>query len=122
MSDLRPKSIKIMIGEKEFGIRFTVKAVDEIQDHFDVEITELATILKSRNLYKNASFILVTLVNADIDCLNDDGEKRPHIDEAYISIHLTAAQCRDSIKKIFQAFVDASPESDGEEPPPTKSE
>lgn len=123
MSDLRPKSVEIVIGGKKYGLYFSIQATEEIQDHFDISITDLADVLRDqRKLYKNTAFILITLINADIDCLNDDGEKRPHVDEAHIYKYLTAAQCRESIKKIFQAFVDAAPKREGDEPDPKMSE
>lgn len=122
MSDLRPKSTKITLGGEEYGLLFSIKAVDEIQDHFDMPILDLATVLSEpRKMYKNAAHILAVLINANIDCLNDDGEKRPYTDEAYITKHFTTGEFRNATKKIFQAFIASAPEP-GEDSDPQKGE
>jgi hypothetical protein len=38
MSDLKPKGTKIQLGNQQYGMRFTLNAIDDIQEHFDVPI------------------------------------------------------------------------------------
>lgn len=118
MSDLRPESKKITLGGAEYGLLFSMKAVDAIQVHFDRPVTDLIELLSDpRLMYGNATYILTVLINANIDRLNEDGEKRPHIDEDYISRHLTTGLFRSARNMIFMAFADTAPESDGDSNP-----
>jgi hypothetical protein len=120
MSDLRPQPTKVTLGGKEYSLLFSMKAVVEIQDHFDSPITDLIDLLSDeRNMYKNVTHVLTVLINANIARLNDneDGEKRPYIDEDYIYRHLTTGVFKDVRNTIFLAFADTAPESDSDADP-----
>jgi hypothetical protein len=115
MSDLRPQPTAVTLGGKDYGLFFSMKAVDEIQDHFDRPITDLIDLLSdARNMYKNVTHVLTVLINANIDRLNEDGEKRPYIEEDYIYRHLTTGAFKDTRNAVFLAFSDALPERDGD--------
>ena len=63
MSDLNPKPEKITINGVEYGIYFPLRAVDTIQDKFDIGINQMIPMfndLRKRN--KLLAFVLETLI------------------------------------------------------------
>ncbi len=113
MSDLKPKGMKIKLGNNEYGMRFTLNAIDEIQDHFDIPVSQLGNLFSDeRNQIKNIRYLLTILINEDIDCLNDDrDEKISHIEERYIGRHIDSTNMKSTIQSIYAAFTDSTPES-----------
>jgi len=130
MSDLIPKATKIILGKQERGLRFTLKAINDIQDYFDKSILDIGQIMtEDRKQFNNVAYILSILINEDIDALNEDGEKRPHIDDKYVIKHLLLGDYKTATKKIFAAAKDTQIQTDNDEPAlegddndPTKSE
>lgn len=119
MSDLRPTGEKIKLGANEYGMRFTLNAIDEIQEHYNIPISQMADLFTDeRNQIKNLRYLLTVLINEDIDCINDDtGSKTPHIDEKYVGRHIDAKNLSGMMSSIFKAFSGGTPVSDGEEIP-----
>jgi hypothetical protein len=118
MSDLRPKGVKIRLGSKEYGMRFTLNAIDEIQEHFDIPVSQLAELFQDgRTQIKNLRYLLTVLINEDIDCVNDEtGAKQPHVEEAYVGRHLDLSNMTELMSAIFKAFNTGAPEpEDGDE-------
>lgn len=118
MSGLRPKAIAINLGGEEYGLLFSMQAVEEIQEHFDRPVTDLLEILSDpMKMYGSGAYILSVLINANISRLNEDGENRPFIDEKYVGRHLTTGVFGTARNMIFKAFADTSPESKGDSNP-----
>lgn len=123
MSDLKPTGMKITLNKKEYGLRFTLNAIDDIQDHFDIPIQDLDQLLNDeKNAIKNIKYLLMLLINEDIDCRNDDlaekGEKRnlEHLDERYIGRYINAANMNEMSTIIYQSFTDGMPEAEDDDP------
>lgn len=118
MSDLKPKGTKIKLGKNEYGMRFTINAIDDIQDKFDITIEDLTKLFKdSKKRFKNLKYLLSLLINEDIDCFKDEtGEEIPHVDERYVGRHIDSNNMKDIMETILMTFTNGTPESDEEAP------
>ena len=57
MSDLKPKGIKITLNGKEYGLRFTLNAIDDIHYHFNLPISNLGDLFQDdKNKIRNLRF------------------------------------------------------------------
>jgi hypothetical protein len=120
MSALKPKGEKIKLGNNEYGLRFTLNAIDDIQDRFNIGILELDKLFADeRNRIKNLRYLLTVLINEDIDCENDEtGEKRPHVDERYVGRQIHAGNMVATMQSVYRAFIAHSTDPDIESPDP----
>ena len=122
MSDLQPKPYQIKLGGQEFGLLFSLNAIDEIQEHFDISISKLGELLKDeRSLFKNLRYILMVLINEAIDDENDEftsteKERRLYVDEKWVGRKITANNFKQLTTDIILAFSEGSPKSDEENP------
>jgi hypothetical protein len=118
MSDLKPKGTKIKLGKNEYGMRFTINAIDDIQDKFDITIEDLTKLFKdSKTRFKNLKYLLALLINEDIDCVKDEtGEEMAHVDERYVGRHIDSNNMKDTMETILRAFTNGIPEGDDEAP------
>lgn len=118
MRDLKPQGTKIKLGNNEYGLRFTLNAIDDIQEHFDVAIANLTNILKDeKSQIRNIRYLLTVLINEDIDCQNDEnGGKIEHVNERYVGRHIDTSNISGIIGLIMKSFSDGIPESDDESP------
>lgn len=122
MSDLKPKGRKIKLGGHEYGLRFTLNAIDDIQDHFDIPIQQLTELLKDeKSRVKNLRYLLTVLINEDIDCVNDElissesKERLLHLDERYVGRQINVGNVQEIMGQVIRSFSDGAPESEGEE-------
>jgi hypothetical protein len=124
MSNLKSNSTKIVLNGKEYGLRFTLNAVEDIQDLFDISIAELPKLLHDeRNAFKNIKGILTILINEDIDCHNDEsGEKLPRVDARFVGRQMNVSEIGTLSASIFSSFSSSAPEADEDEAPNAKSE
>jgi hypothetical protein len=119
MSDLRPKKPTIILGEKEYPMLFSLNVIDEIQDHFDVPISQLTELLKDeRNAFKSVKFILAQLINEGFA----DEESDETVTERFIGRKITTQNIKEITIAILKAFSGSIPETDEEEIPNSKSE
>ena len=120
MSDMKPAYAKVKLGGKEYSLLFDVNALDEIQDRFDIPITDLSVLIKDqRKTYKVLKFILATLINEAID---DAETGDPHVDEKFIGRKLTPSNLGELQSAVFKAFTAGNPEADEDDIPNAKSE
>lgn len=124
MSDLRPKGTKIKLGNNEYGLRFTLNAIDDIQDHFDMAIEDLNKLFDdSKTRFKNLKYLLTLLINEDIDCIKDEtGEEKAYVDERFVGRHINSNNMREIMRTILKAFTSSTPEADEDEVPNEASE
>lgn len=124
MSDLRPKGTKIKLGKEEYGLRFTLNAIDDIQDNFDISISQLTDLFKDeKKQIKSLRYLLTLLINEDIDCTNDEtGESKTHLEERYVGRHIDSKNMQEIMSTILQAFSSSTPETDEDEIPNEASE
>lgn len=119
MSDMKPTGAKIKLGQKEYGMRFTLNAIDDIQEHFNISIVDLGTLFQdARKQIANLRYLLTVLINEDIACNNDDtGDKTPMLDEKYVGRHLDVSDMNNNTGLIFKAFTDHAPEGNDDPNP-----
>ncbi len=114
MSDLRPKPPEIELGGKKYGILFNLNAIDEIQDRFDIPISQLGDLMKDeRKVFKVLKTLLCILINEAID---DSESGEPHVDDKFIGRKITVADIPTLKDKVFSAFAAGMPESDDDDP------
>lgn len=118
MSDLRPEGVKIKLGKEEYGMRFTLNAIDEIQDHFDIHIEDLTKLFQDpKTRFKNLKYLLALLINEDIDCLKDEtGLEMPHVDEKFVGRHIDSHNMKDVMSATLKAFTKGTPEPSEDSP------
>lgn len=118
MSDLKPKGTKIKLGKDEYGMRFTINAIDDIQDNFEISIEDLTKLFKdNKTRFKNLRYLLALLINEDIDCIKDEtGEEIPHVDERFVGRHIDSNNMQEVMETILRAFTSGAPETDDEIP------
>ncbi|HRS66159.1 MAG TPA: hypothetical protein P5519_09785 [Spirochaetia bacterium] len=123
MSDLKPTGTKIKLGNKEYGLRFTLNAIDDIQEHFNIPISKLVDLFKDeKTQIKNLRFMLMTLINEDLDCRADEtGEKAEHLEERYIGRHIDAGNIRNLIGATLKSFSSGTPEIGEDDDPNPES-
>lgn len=124
MSDLKPTGVKIKLGNEEYGMRFTLNAIDDIQDHFNIDISELNGLFSdTKHQIRNIRYILTVLINEDIDCVADEtGEKRPHVDEKFVGRHIDIANINSVIGRVYATVNSGTPEASEEDSPNATSE
>lgn len=116
MSDLRPKHIPLEIGGRQLGLLFDLNAIDEIQDHFDLPISQLTDLLADeRKVFKVLRFLLTVLINEAVED-SEDGEK---VSERWVGRKISASDIPILKGKIYEAFTASMPIPDDENP--TKS-
>ena len=114
MSDLQPKPYKIKLGGEEFGLLFSINVIDEIQDHFDIPISQLTDVLKDpRTIFKNLKYILALLIN---EALEDEESDRARVDELWVGRKITPGNMKSLTADIMFAFADGSPKADEDDP------
>lgn len=120
MSDLRPKPTKIELGGKEYGLLFDLNAIDEIQDRFDIPISQMPELMADeRKAFKVLKTLLCVLINEAID---DAESGEPHVTEAFIGRKITVAEIPNMKNAIYASFSSGTPESEEDEDPNAKSE
>ena len=119
MSNLKPKGVKIQLNGKEYGMRFTLNAIDDIQEHFNISVENIGDLFKDqKERIKNLKYLLKTLINEDIDCIKDEtGEEMPHVDERYVGRHINSTNMHEIMSSIMKSFTNGTPEPEDEETP-----
>ena len=122
MSDLKPTGAKIKLGKQEYGMRFTINAIDDIQDKFNTPIVDIKKIMMDeRNGIKNLRYLLTLLINEDIDCVNDENKEQgkeeiKHVDEKYVGRHIDTTNINEMMTTVFKVFATGTPEVTDDSP------
>lgn len=113
MSDLNPKAVGIKLGNKDYGMRFTLNAIDDIQDHFDISISDITELFKDpKTNIKALRYMLTTLINEDIEVRKDNGEAVELLTEKYVGRHIDTTNMGGLIGQIMAVFSGSLPEGD----------
>lgn len=128
MSDLKPKGKKIILGytkqpdgtmtPNEFGMRFTLNAIDDIQDKFGVSIEGIESLFKdNKNVMRNLTELLAILINEDSACVFDEtGEKRKTVDARFVGRHIDVGNAKATIGVIFDVLNTGMPKAEDDDP------
>lgn len=120
MSDLRTKPPEIELGGKKYGVLFNLNAIDEIQDRFDIPISQLGELMQDeRKVFKVLKSLLAILINEAID---DSENGETHVDEKFVGRKIAVADIPTLKDKVFAAFTAGMPEGEDDEAPNAQSE
>ena len=115
MSDLKPKPVTIELGGKEYGLLFTLNAIDDIQDRLDIPISGIGDLLSDERMaFKGLRILLTILINEAIDDAETGG---PHVEERWVGRKITMDKIDELKDAIYASFADALPEGEDENPP-----
>jgi len=119
MSDMKPKAAIITLGGVDYPLMFTLNAIDDIQDHFNIAIGDLGTLFEDdQKKIKAVRYLLTVLVNEGLDCEADEtGEQRPHVTERFVGRKINTQNMNELVTAIYGAFSGSLP--DAEENPQT---
>jgi len=126
MSSLNPKPDYIKINGIEYGIYFPLRAVDTIQDKFDISINQIVqkfNDLRTRN--KFLAFVLETLIFEANDLAKEQtGIEQVNIKADYIHKRILPLEAKAAITAVYKAYSSGGVESDdnGESDPNVQSE
>lgn len=81
MESIKQKFAKLNLFGKEWDVVFTVNVIDEIQDHFDININKIFSKLETtdREFYKNVAYVTMILINEQIR-INNSKIKKENIE------------------------------------------
>ena len=121
MRELKPTGIEIDIDEKPRKLLFTINAIDELQEEYDLPITEIiakvfATGEGSKEAYKHLVKIITVLINNDAEIHNDQSDdKWQPVTERYIGNRLTIDNVGTVSAAMLRAFTRHLPKADEED-------
>jgi len=123
MRDLRPTTIWVTLGEKEYPMIFNLNTVDEIQTRFDKPLADiLSDMVDDKAVYHTLKAILCILINEGIAVEQDNGQmmdEKPKTEKwigRQISPSFSALSELQS--RIFEAFDCSMPEPEDDNPDP----
>lgn len=120
MSDLKTTGTKVILNGKEYGMRFTLNVIDDIQDHFGIGIEEIESLVDSeKTRIKAVKFIIAEMINEDQDCLVDDGriEKAQHVTERYVGRCINDKNMLAMTEAIYSSISNSAPETEETDEP-----
>ena len=107
MSDINPQASKIKLGENEYGVIFTIKAIDDIQEHFNISISDFSELfINSEDPKANLCYVLALAIN--------EATENQVIDEKIIDELINEENAMSTAKFVFAAFSSSLPESNSD--------
>ncbi len=133
MSALRPVGEVINIDGTERHLLFTLNAVEQIQDKYDLSINEIINTVfgldpeSRRKSFSILKYIVTALINEDVEIHNDHNEdKWKPVTEKYIGRNISLQNIGIISMAVLKAYTNSLPEPDEneieEEIPNQKSE
>lgn len=110
MSDMQPKGNEIELGGRKFRLLWTINLIDEIQDKYDIPISEVDKLFKDeRNSIKTIRYLITTLIN---EAILDDERGEPKVDEMWVGRKITPSNIHTLRVAILGSFSDGLPEGE----------
>lgn len=110
MSLCRPEGVHVEVGGEAHSLLFTLRAVCEIEEHYDAPIGEvIRRLTDEKSVYSTLVYLLTVLVNDDL--FSHDRSAKLYTEEEIggcITLHEGAALGR----AVMTAYVGASPKQD----------
>lgn len=118
MSDLRPKGIPVTIGGEERNFLFTLNAIDDIQDHFEMSLAEIISNLVDKELsYKTMRYIIMALLNDEAEREAAAGEDRyKRVTEKEVGWLVTLENEATIVLALLEAYGYSLPKGEDEDP------
>lgn len=120
MSDARPRGCKVALMDGvEREILFTLAAVDEIQDHYNMPISEaMSLLMDERDSYAVLSYIAMVLINDSISRKNMmTGGKEEGLSLQQVKWLIDVPMAEDVMRAVMTAYGFSVPEADDDEEP-----
>lgn len=117
MSDLNLKELtKVKLLDGEHELLFDLNAIDDIQDHFDIEISKMDELFSNeKKSPKSIKYIATVLINEAIEYRNTGS---PLVTEREIGRLISISNFAEVTQSIFAAFVLGMPEQNEEDTDP----
>ena len=118
MSDLRPRGVPVMVDGVERHFLFTLNAIDEIQDHYDMSLSDVMNNLTDKNQsYKTLRYIIMALLNDEAERESAAGnDKYKKVTEKEAGWMVTLESEEEILLAVFKAYGLSLPEGDDEDP------
>lgn len=124
MRILRPKGELLEIDNRKHHLLFDINAIDIIQEKYDRPIVDILNSLFSKdkedekNSYNILAFILMTLINQDIEKHNEvSNDKWEELTEKQVKRLITNENSMAFSIFVLKIFNGNLPKSDGEDDP-----
>nr|DAV83583.1 MAG TPA: tail tube protein [Caudoviricetes sp.] len=122
MSDLRPKGVTITIDGTERNLLFTLNVIDEIQDHYDMAMTEVwDKLTDKREAEKTIRYLLCTLLNDEAEREKRNGRELKNYTEKEVGWIISVDDVDEILSALLKAYGVSLPEPDEDEHPNQKS-
>nr|DAV48399.1 MAG TPA: tail tube protein [Caudoviricetes sp.] len=122
MSDLRPKGVTITIDGTERNLLFTLNVIDEIQDHYDMAMTEVwDKLTDKREAEKTIRYLLCTLLNDEAEREKRNGRELKNYTEKEVGWIISVDDVDEILSALLKAYGVSLPEPDEDGHPNQKS-
>lgn len=113
MSDLKPTGTMIKLGGKDYGLLFSLNAIDDIQEKLEVPISKIGDLLNDEmKSFKAIRVLLSSLINAWIEAEDRDD----FVTEKWVGSRVNVGNIEEIRDSIFASFADSLPEEEDENP------
>lgn len=113
MSDLRPKGVTITIDGTERNLLFTLNVIDEIQDHYDMAMTEVwDKLTDKREAEKTIRYLLCTLLNDEAEREKRNGRELKNYTEKEVGWIISVDDVDEILSALLKAYGVSLPEPD----------
>lgn len=118
MSDLKPRGVPVMVDGVERHFLFTLNVIDEIQDHYNLALSEVIDKLTDKSqAYKTLRYIIMTLLNDEAERENAIGnDKYKKVTEKETGWLITLENEEEILIAVFKAYGLSLPEGEDEYP------
>lgn len=118
MSDLKPRGVPVMVEGVERHFLFTLNVIDEIQDHYNLALSEVIDKLTDKSqAYKTLRYIIMTLLNDEAERENATGnDKYKKVTEKETGWLITLENEEEILIAVFKAYGLSLPEGEDEYP------
>lgn len=112
MSDMRPRGNEIELGGRKLRLLWTINVIDQIQDHYDMPISELDNLLRDeRKTLKVVRHILTLLIN---EAIEDEESGETKVDEMWVGRKITVQNISALRSALLVSFSSGLPEGDSD--------
>jgi hypothetical protein len=118
MSDLRPVGVPVVIDGVERHLLFTLNVIDDIQEHFDLELHQIIDNLTDKNeASKTIRYMLCSMLNdeAEKEEFKGNGELKRYT-EKEIGWIVSLENQAEILMKIFEAYGISLPAAEDDDP------
>ena len=122
MSDLRPTGVAVELEGVERHLLFTLNAIDDIQEHFDMELGQVINNLTDKAYAQDVvRYVLYALLNDEEERTRGKGRELKKYSYKEIGWIITLENQIDITIAILEAYGISLPKTDAEEDDPNQT-